>query len=279
MDRVRAAGRPRTAADGTQAAAARRALGRYLGHVPPSTRRVRCPARSPGGRPPRCGHDAEPRDVRPTRHGLAPSVDTSTARRDANARFRVVRSTGGMQFARLANHFLDLGNVLLLELDLLAGVFLKPHALVNYEREQVVVLAKRGVLVIQGFLENLNDVVLVRLDQLADLQRRMPAKGGYVLAGHRGVAHALRGLAAHPADDRNARVAEDHQRVMYVAHHAREFELEDGVEAGDDFLGVDRVVFAGHASLLVCASECESLTGRRYASRGSRCQTERAGLD
>src|SRR4029077_2131777 len=128
----------------------------------------------------------EPRDVRPTRHGLAPSVDTSTARRAANARFRVVRSTGGTQFARLANHFLDLGNVLLLELDLLAGVFLEPDALVNDELEQVVVLAKRGMLVIQRFLENLNDVVLVGLDQLTDFQRRVAGGAGYVSAGTAG---------------------------------------------------------------------------------------------
>jgi hypothetical protein len=36
--------------------------------------------------------------------------------------------------------------------------------------------------------------MLVRLDQLADFQRRMAAKRGYVLAGHRGVTHALCGL-------------------------------------------------------------------------------------
>src|SRR5215470_4808334 len=161
----------------------------------------------------------------------------------AHVWFRIVISTGGAQFPGLAHHFLDLGDVLLLELDLLTGVFLEPDALVDYEVEQIVVLAKRGTLMIQGLLENLHDVVLVGLSQLADFQGRMAAKRRYVLAGHRGVIHALRGLVPHPAYDRNARVTEDHQRVMYIAHHPRE--LEDSVEAGDDLLAIDLVVFAG----------------------------------
>ena len=70
---------------------------------------------------------------------------------------------------------------------------------------------QRGVLVIQGLLQNLNDVVLVGLDQFADFQRRAAAECGYVLAGHRGVVHAFRGLVAQPAYKGNARVAEDHQ--------------------------------------------------------------------
>ena len=80
--------------------------------------------------------------------------------------FRVVRSTGGAQFARLANHFLDLGNVLLLELDLLAGVFLEPDVLLEYELEQVVVLAKCDMLVIQRFLENVDIASLLRQSRL-----------------------------------------------------------------------------------------------------------------
>src|SRR5499425_304176 len=167
----------------------------------------------------------------------------------ASRYFPEERSTGGAQFPGLAHHFLDLGDVLLLELDLLTRVFLKPDALVNYEVEQIVVLAKRGALVIQGLLENLHDVVLVGLCQLADFQGRVAAKRRYVLAGHRGVVHALRGLVSHPAYDRNARVTEDHQRVMYIAHHPRELELEDSVEADDDLLAIDLVVFAGHGVL------------------------------
>ena len=91
----------------------------------------------------------------------------------------------------------------------------------------------------------------------------MAAKRGYVLAGHRRMAHALRGLVAHPADDRNARMSEDHQRVVYVAHHARELELEDGVQLGDDFLGVDLIVFAGHG-VPPGLSVADEITRRRW---------------
>src|SRR5262245_18262179 len=40
------------------------------------------------------------------------------------------RSASGRQFARLPHHLLHLGDVLLLQLDLLAGVLLQPHAFV-----------------------------------------------------------------------------------------------------------------------------------------------------
>src|SRR5262249_43028063 len=49
----------------------------------------------------------------------------------ASRYFPEERSTGGAQFPGLAHHFLDLRDVLLLELDLLTRVFLKPDALVN----------------------------------------------------------------------------------------------------------------------------------------------------
>src|SRR5215831_16318878 len=103
-------------------------------------------------------------------------------RRNTHAWFRVVIPTGGVQFPGLAHHFLDLGDVLLLELDLLTRVFLEPDALVDDEREQIVVLAKRGALVIQGLLKNLYDVVLMGLSQLTNFQRRMAAKRCYMLA-------------------------------------------------------------------------------------------------
>jgi hypothetical protein len=35
-----------------------------------------------------------------------------------------------------------------------------------------------------------------------------------------------------------------------VAHHSREFELENSVETGDDLLGVDLVVLVGRVGLL-----------------------------
>lgn len=69
-----------------------------------------------------------------------------------------------MKLAGLAHHLIDLRDVLLLEGDLLPGVFFEPHALVHYEREQVVVLAKCSALVIQRFTQNLGDVMFVGLD-------------------------------------------------------------------------------------------------------------------
>src|SRR5207249_6450006 len=134
-------------------------------------------------------------------------------------------SPGGVQRAGLAHHLIDLRDVLLFEGDLLPGVFFEPHALVHYEREQIVVLAKGCALVIQRFTQDLGDVVFVGLDQLADVERRMAAERRHVFAGHRRMAHTLRVLVAHLADDRITRVAEDYERVMQIADRARELEL------------------------------------------------------
>jgi hypothetical protein len=80
-----------------------------------------------------------------------------------------------VKLAGLAHHFIDLGDVLLLEGDLFPGVFFEPHALVHHESEQVVVLAKCDAVVIQRFTENLSDVMFVGLDQFADVEGRMPS--------------------------------------------------------------------------------------------------------
>ena len=69
-----------------------------------------------------------------------------------------------MKLAGLAHHLIDLGDMLLLEGDLFPRVFIKPHALVYYKREQLVVLAKCSALVIQRFTQNLGDVMFVGLD-------------------------------------------------------------------------------------------------------------------
>jgi hypothetical protein len=67
---------------------------------------------------------------------------------------------GGVKLAGLAHHLVDLGDMLLLEGDLFSGVFFKPHALVHYQRVQVVVLLKCSALVIQRFTQDLGDVML-----------------------------------------------------------------------------------------------------------------------
>src|SRR5262245_43406450 len=79
-------------------------------------------------------------------------------------------SGGSMQLPRLAHHLLHLGDVLLLKLDLVASVLLQPPALAGDQGEQVVILVERDALVVEGLVEDLTDLVLVRLDQLADLQ-------------------------------------------------------------------------------------------------------------
>src|SRR6266511_1729868 len=71
-----------------------------------------------------------------------------------------------------------------------------------------------------------------------------------MFAGHGRMVHALRGLVAHPADDRNARMAEDHQRVVQAAHYASKLEFQNGIETTDDVLGIDLVVVTGHRVLL-----------------------------
>jgi len=48
----------------------------------------------------------------------------------------MLESASGVKLAGLAHHLIDLGDVLLLEGDLLPGIFFKPHALVDDEPEQ-----------------------------------------------------------------------------------------------------------------------------------------------
>src|SRR5436190_6236294 len=73
------------------------------------------------------------------------------------------RSAGGLEVAGPAQHLLDLGDVPLLELDLLARVLLEPHVLVDDAVEQLVVEVDRRTLVVERLAQDLLDVVLVRL--------------------------------------------------------------------------------------------------------------------
>ncbi len=86
----------------------------------------------------------------------------------------------------------------------------------------------------QRFGEDLVDVVLVRFQQRADLERRMPAEIRDVLARLGRVRLGLFRLIAQPADDRDAVVAEDHEAVVQVANQPRELELENVIEGRDD---------------------------------------------
>jgi hypothetical protein len=65
-------------------------------------------------------------------------------------------------------------------------LLLQPDALVLHEIEELVVRAQRRALVLEGLEQDLPDPVLVRFDQLADLEGRVTAERRNVLAGDRG---------------------------------------------------------------------------------------------
>ena len=100
--------------------------------------------------------------------------------------------------AGLARHLADLGKVLFFGGDLLARVFLEHDALAGHLIEELAVFREPFLFVRQRLAENLVDVVLVGLEQRADLQRRMAAEIGDVLARLRRVSLGLIGLAAQP---------------------------------------------------------------------------------
>src|SRR6185503_1252846 len=79
----------------------------------------------------------------------------------------------------------------------------------------------------------------MRLEQIADPERRVAAKARHHLAGQLRVRQRLGGLVLEPLHDRNAAVAEDHHRVVRVTDDARELALENLVELFDDFLLVE----------------------------------------
>src|SRR5215472_3083448 len=98
-----------------------------------------------------------------------------------------------------------------------------------------------------------------------------------MLTGNRSVVHAFDRLVAHPADNRDPRVAEYHKRVMEVAHDPRELKLEDCVEGDDDALPVDLVVFVWHGVLLIWSvtlHACRSAWRVRSSASALRSPTE-----
>jgi hypothetical protein len=121
--------------------------------------------------------------------------------------------------------------------------------------------------VLVGFLEDLVDVVLVRFQQRADLERRMAAERRDVLACLHGMRIGFGRLVAQPRDDRDPVVSEDHEAVVHVADDARQLELENPVETRDDLLrelGIERRVVHGMSSRLSCLAEMA-----RYGAHGS----------
>jgi hypothetical protein len=88
----------------------------------------------------------------------------------------------------------------------------------------------------------------------------MAAECRDVFAGEHRMCVRLGRLVAQPRHDGNAVVAKDHEAVVHVAHHARELELEDVVEAVDHIVGEIRIkVGIGHvvlASVRVVGRAC-----------------------
>ena len=75
-------------------------------------------------------------------------------------------SAGGRQLAGPPHHLLHFGDVLLLQLDLVSGVLLQPHALIAHRVQQLVVCAQRRAFMIERLVQDLTDVMLGRFDQL-----------------------------------------------------------------------------------------------------------------
>src|SRR5713101_3646439 len=62
----------------------------------------------------------------------------------------------------------------------------------------------------------------------------MLAEMGYHLTRCVGVCQASRSFAAQPANDGNAAVAKDHQRVVRVTHHSSQLRLQNLIQQRDD---------------------------------------------
>jgi len=105
--------------------------------------------------------------------------------------------------------------------------------------------------VFKGLTQDVAQVVAVGLEKGPDRERWVLPQVRDLLAGFLGVPEGLGGLPAHPGDDRDAVVAEDHQRVVRVAHDAGQLCLHDPVERRDDGRFVE--------FLLVHVSLCLSL--------------------
>jgi len=112
--------------------------------------------------------------------------------------------------------------------DLRTRVFLEQDVTPGDDREELAILGESFLLVRQRLAQDLVDVVLVGLEQRSNLQRRVLAESGDVLA----LLHTR--LAAHPGDDRDAVVTEDHEAIVQITHQAGELELENAPEDLDN---------------------------------------------
>ena len=110
--------------------------------------------------------------------------------------------------------------------------------------QQLLVELERRALGVERLAQHRRDVVLVAVEQRADGERGIGTERGDPFAELLSVRHRFLGLRAQPRHDRNAAEAEDEERVVRVAHHARKLGLEQAVEHIDDRFLVE----LGHGS-------------------------------
>ena len=93
--------------------------------------------------------------------------------------------------------------MLLFRADHLAGVLLEHDRVAFRLGEQLVIERERVALVLHGLAQDVADVVLVRLDQRTDRERRVLADLRDQLAGLLRMGEGLGRLRAQPAHDRD----------------------------------------------------------------------------
>src|SRR5687767_320670 len=95
----------------------------------------------------------------------------------------VARFLADRRLAGLAQHLVDFVDMRFFLRNQVARVLFERNGPAFDELQQLRVQTERVVLGLQGFSENLPDVVRVRLEQVADRERRVPAEPRDHLAG------------------------------------------------------------------------------------------------
>ena len=118
----------------------------------------------------------------------------------------------------------------LLRADRGAGELLERHAAALGKGEESRVERDAMAFVHEHLLHHLVDGIMMGSDQLADTEGDTTAEARDLLAGRDRVCERFGGLFAHPRDDGDACVSEDHERVLRVPDRARKLQLDDLVE-------------------------------------------------
>src|SRR5258706_7218011 len=97
----------------------------------------------------------------------------------------------GLDLARLPKHLVDLVEVKLFEEDHFAGVFFERDRFALGKFQEFIIGFERRFFLIQTLAKYVADIVFVRFEQRADLQRRMPTKHRHELSCLTGMHKAL----------------------------------------------------------------------------------------